>query len=512
MTRRARPLLGAAASALILALVGRVEAPWHWLTLVALAPWLWSLAGASLRAALGSAALLAAGFTAGAFFFVAPALAAYSGAPLWAAWLITLLLGPLVLQPQLLAAAAARVLTARRGPVFAAAATALAYLGAEWALPKLFCDTLGYALYPSAALRQGAELASGAGLTLLCLAVSECAVLGLQGSRAATGLAVALVAAATGLGALRLRAVERETRAAPSFTAGVVQANITAYDKLAAEQGTFETVRQILDAHTALSRSLAAQGPLDLLVWPETVYPTTFGAPKSEEGAEFDRQIAAAALQSPLVFGAFEESAAGEHNAAFFLERGGRLAGDPYRKSRLFPLTEHLPAWLDFPALRRALPWAGHWQPGPGPRALPVLLRDGTSIRVAPLICYEALDAGYVARAARSAQVLLTLSNDGWWPGERGPRLHLILAAFRSVETRLAQIRATNSGISALVLPSGELVSATDFGARAALRLPVPRLSRSSALARGDWLGPLALAGCALLLVLAQRKPRAASA
>ena len=330
-------------------------------------------------------------------------------------------------------------------------------------------------------------------------------MLGLRGRRAALGLAVGLVAAATGLGALRLRSVEAQTRAASGFTAGVVQANITAYDKLAAEQGTFETVRQILDAHVALTRSLTTPGPLDLLVWPETVYPTTFGAPRSEEGAEFDRQIAAVAQESPLVFGAFEESAAGEHNAAFFLERGG-LAWDAYRKTRLFPLTEHLPSWLDLPALRRALPWAGHWQPGPGPRALPVRLRDGTVLQVAPLICYEALDAGYVAQAARKAQVLLTLSNDGWWPGERGPRLHLILAAFRSVETRLPQIRATNSGISALVLPSGELIAATEFGTRAGLRLRVPRMARSSPLARGDWLGPLALIGCALLLALARRR------
>lgn len=507
MTQRARPFVGAAASAILLALVGRVEAPWHLLTFVALAPWLWALSGASLQAALASAALLAAGFTAGAFFFVAPALAAYSGAPLWAAWIVTVALGPLVLQPQFLAAAAARVLTARRGPVFAAGATALAYLGAEWALPKLFCDTLGYALYPSAALRQGAEIASGPGLTLLCLAVTECVVLGLRGRRAALGYAAALVAAATGLGALRLRGIEAQTRAAPVFTAGLVQANITAYDKLAAEQGTYEAVRQILDTHLALSQSLTAQGPLDLLIWPETVYPTTFGAPKSEEGADFDRQIAAVTLQSPLVFGAFEESAAGEHNAAFFLERTDRgLTWDTYRKTRLFPLTEHVPAWLDSPALRRALPWAGHWQPGPGPRVLPVRLRDGTALEIAPLICYEALDAGYVAKAARKAQVLLTLSNDAWWPGERGPRLHLILAAFRSIETRLPQIRATNSGISALVLPSGALVSATAFGTRAALRLAVPKVDHASAL-RGDWLGPLALIGCALLLAIALRMP-----
>jgi apolipoprotein N-acyltransferase len=499
----ARPLAGAAASAALLSVAGRVQAPWHWLMLVALSPWLFSLEGAGYAQAVGSGVLLAVGFTAGAFYPVAGALSAYSGAPGWAAWAVLLLLGPLFLQPQFLVAAAARVFS--RGRFLAI--TALAYAGAEWALPKLFSDTIGYALYPSAALRQWAEIAGGRGLTLLCFAVSECVVLAARGRTRALAVAFALVALALGLGELRLRQIEAKTRAAPVFAAGVVQADITAYDKLAAEQGTFETVRQILDAHDSLSRGLLAQGPLDLLVWPETVYPTTFGSPKSVEGAEFDRQISALAAQVPLVFGAFQESAAGEHNAAFFLERSGRW--DAYRKTLLFPLTEHVPGWLDWPPLRSALPWTGHWQPGPGPRVMPVRLRDGSAIGVAPLICYEALDAGYVARAARAgAEVLLTLSNDAWWPGERMPRLHLVLAAFRSVETRLPQIRATNSGISALVLPSGALVSATQFGTRAALRLEVPRVGRpwTPAAAFGDWLGPAALIGCATLLFAARRR------
>jgi apolipoprotein N-acyltransferase len=134
----------------------------------------------------------------------------------------------------------------------------------------------------------------------------------------------------------------------------VVQANITAYDKLAAEQGAYETVRQILDTHESLSKE---RGSVALLVWPETVYPTTYGKPKSDEGAQFDREIAEIANRQPLVFGAFEESDKGEHNAAFFLQPGGSF--ETYRKSLLFPLTEYLPSWAE--AIRQ--PWMGHRQP-----------------------------------------------------------------------------------------------------------------------------------------------------
>lgn len=507
-----RACWGAALAAALLALVARVEAPWHLLAPVALAPWLVGLEGARPRAALGSAALLAAAMTAFALPWLPAAAAAYARAPAPVAWLATVALSPLLVQPQFLAAAAARLLSRRlRMPRAAvAAATALAYVGAEWALPKLFDDTLGVALHPSPALRQLAELGGVRGLTLLCLATSECAAAAFALRRLAPAAAGALALGGAALaGQLRLASVEAQLRAAPTFPAGLVQAAIGAYDKLAAEEGTYEAVRRILDAHFALSAELLQRGPLDLLVWPETVYPTTFGAPKSSDGAAFDAAIARLPSETsvPLVFGAFQGDAAGEHNAAFFLDRRGVAA---YQKALLFPLTERVPAWLEAPWLRAALPWAGRWEPGPGPRAVDVQLRDGSAVRFAPLICYEAVHAGYAAAAARlGADALLTLSNDAWFPGPEAPRLHLLAAAFRSVELRLPQLRATNSGMSALILPTGELVSATAFGARAAVRVEVPRVGHpwTPVRAFGDWLGPAALAALALLLGGAAARP-----
>ena len=529
-----RAALGAAASAALLGLAARVEAPFHWLSFIAFAPWLISVDRAPARARLGSAVLLAVLFTAAAFGWLPGTISAYSGASGPVAWAVTLVLAPLVLQPQIVAAAAARGLASRwttqsRYPRFTTgAAFALGYVGAEWLLPKLFSDTLGYSFHSSAVLRQAADLAGGRGLTLACVVVSECAaavvLVAIRREPAGNGWtnrwraaappalgAAVVIGALLSYGALRLRQIEARTAAAPRFTAGVVQANIARYDKLAAERGTFDAVKQILDAHLALSKELLEEGPPpDLLVWPETVYPTTFGAPKSQEGAAFDAQIAALVARAgvPLIFGAFEQGDRGEHNAAFFLSKGERGVGyDAYRKSQLFPLTESVPAWLDGPRFRSWFPWAGHWQAGPGAQAVSITVANGTAVSFAPLICYEAVYPAYVAEAARAgAQVLLTISNDTWFPDVRGPRLHLISAAFRSLETRLPQIRATNSGISALILPSGEIVSPTGFDARAALRLAVPRLGASGTLFTrwGDWLGGVSLGLAALLLASAK--------
>ena len=246
--------------------------------------------------------------------------------------------------------------------------------------------------------------------------------------------------------------------------------------------------------------------PLDLLVWPETVYPTTFGAPKSPDGAAYDRTLGAfvGLVGVPLVFGAYDADGGEEYNAAVLLEPDGpeRVRFATYRKAALFPLTERVPAWLDGPRLRAALPWLGTWKPGGGPRSLPLEL-GGRAVRVAPLICYDALVPRLVHEAVREgAELIVTLSNDAWFAYGDGPRLHLAMAAFRSLETRRAQLRATPTGISAAISPTGEITAQLGVHAREALVATVPLLaSPPGPFARtGDWLGPgAALASLALL-------------
>ena len=107
------------------------------------------------------------------------------------------------------------------------------------------------------------------------------------------------------------------------------------------------------------------------------------------------------------------------NSAAVVAPRRGLLGH--YRKTRPFPLTEAVPAWLDGPWLRRALPWTGHWRAGDGARVFPLLLADGREVPVQPLICLDALDTRLSLEAVRQgAQALLTLSNDSWFDAD-GP-------------------------------------------------------------------------------------------
>jgi apolipoprotein N-acyltransferase len=124
---------------------------------------------------------------------------------------------------------------------------------------------------------------------------------------------------------------------------------------------------------------------------------------------------------------------------------------------------------------------------------------------VAPLICYDATVPWLARDAARDgAELIVTLSNDSWFARGGGPRLHFAVSGFRSLETRRAQIRVTNTGISAGILPSGELVALAGVHERTALvaTLPVFRARTTLAVAWGDWLGPLSAGLAVLGLVL----------
>jgi apolipoprotein N-acyltransferase len=120
-----------------------------------------------------------------------------------------------------------------------------------------------------------------------------------------------------------------------------------------------------------------------------------------------------------------------------------------------------------------------------------------------------------LAAVRDGAELLVGLSNDSWFADGNGPRLHLVVAAFRSIETRRAQVRATNTGISATIDATGELVETLGVHVRGTLAARV-RLERAHTLmvALGDWFPPTALAGAVLLFFLSgggrpARKPPA---
>ncbi|HLL52060.1 MAG TPA: apolipoprotein N-acyltransferase [Myxococcaceae bacterium] len=528
LRRWGTPLLAACASAALLSLCARFEARWAWLLWISLVPWLLALGRAeSWRSALWAGVALGASFTVSIVGWFPSVLEGYSGAPRVLCWIGFVLLAPL-LQVQFITFALVLWHARRRGmgPVRTAFLGAFVYVATEYLFPKMFPDTLGYALADSSWLRQGADVAGVQGLTFVAVLANLCAAAVAKTLLAQRGrpsrlllrplaAMAALVLGTAGYGYARIQQVKARAARGPEIVVGVVQANITKYDRLAQESSTYDVVRTVLDTHYAMSDALIRDARADLLVWPETVYPTTFGAAKSEDGSDLDAEIRGYVTERavPLIFGAYDTDGQSDYNAAVFLRPGeSGSAHSSYRKTYLFPFTEWMPGPLDNAWVRQFLPWAGTWKRGPGPRAMPFQLRDGRPLMVAPIICYESIFPNHAAEEVRGgAELIITLSNDSWFEGTPAPRQHLWAAAFRSIETRTPQVRATNSGYSALIDATGEILAQTEFDKQVGLPMTVRRPERLTTLMVlwGDWLGPTALLGGLALLVVPVRRRKA---
>lgn len=509
--RRVAGLLAATvASAVLCGVYARGGAGWA-AGFVALAPWLIALDGArSTGGAVLCAWAMSVLYTAAVFPWFGGAVGRYTGLGHAAGMALLLVAAPLF-QPQFLALALARRLFRRHhGPAVAALAGVAAWAATERLMPRLLDDTMAYGLHVQPLLAQAADLVGAAGLTVLLLLCGEALAAawrlragGVAASARALAAATAVPLVLAGYG---LWTASQAAGAADGelLRVGLVQSNIVDYERLRQERGSGAVVREVLDVHYAMTYDAVERQGAQAVLWSETVYPTTFGQPRSEAGAELDREIQEIvnAAGVPFVFGAYERDAAGEYNAAVFLAPDSGVVGR-YRKTRLFPLTEHVPAWLEGPLLRRWLPWAGTWQPGDGARVLPLRLADGREVPVLPLVCLDAMDAGLVAAGARlGAQAILAMSNDSWFSDDAlGARLHLAAAAMRSIETRLPQFRVTPSGYSAVIDARGEVRAASHWGERMLVvgSLPVGEPRRTLAVAWGDWVGLVAAAGLALL-------------
>jgi apolipoprotein N-acyltransferase len=233
----------------------------------------------------------------------------------------------------------------------------------------------------------------------------------------------------------------------------------------------------------------------DLVVWPENALQTpvddpTYGPPLRKFAEGLDR---------PLLLGVPRSEAFGEqlrhYNSAAWLEKGS--APRFYDKRRLLPFSESDPTG----ALRRSESRgdldAGRFSPGTGP-GLFRLAEETLGV----LICFEALYPEMTRELARAgADVLVVLSNDGWYRGRGGAEQHLAQVVFRAIETGLPVVRATTTGISTLVSPRGAVMARLGEDEQGVLLAPVP--ARRAAPTLYTRIGDAFALGCAAALGLA---------
>ncbi|HKR23899.1 MAG TPA: apolipoprotein N-acyltransferase [Allosphingosinicella sp.] len=192
-------------------------------------------------------------------------------------------------------------------------------------------------------------------------------------------------------------------------------------------------------------------------------------------------------------------------NSVYALTPDARLPAR-YDKAHLVPYGEYLPMRpvLSAIGLSRLAPGDLDFQPGPGPRTLDL----GRFGRAGVQVCYEIIFSGQVVDRANRPDFIFNPSNDAWF-GAWGPPQHLAQARLRAIEEGLPVVRATPTGISAVIDAQGRLRASLPLGGAGAIDARLPAAAPPTPFARFG--NPLAFAFALLLVagaVAARRKAR----
>ena len=224
----------------------------------------------------------------------------------------------------------------------------------------------------------------------------------------------------------------------------LVQGNIPQEEKWAPEQFS-ATIEQYLEL------TLRQGGGSDIIVWPETAIPAFYHQISESLLPYIEEEISGISASLLTGIPVLDMSSWDYYNAVMSLD-GERAF---YHKRHLVPFGEYLPLRgligdsLDALAVPNAdFSAGGDDQP---------LLRLG-GYPVGSSICYEIIFGAGVIHSLPEAAYLVNVSNDAWFGRSLAPHQHLEMARMRALETGRYLLRATNTGISAVIGPDGRII------------------------------------------------------
>ncbi len=484
------------------------EINWTPLIVIAYVPYFWLLNHCEgVKETVWYTWLHSAVMTLGGFFWIAHTAMEFGGLPWFAAYPILLLYAAVGSINLAVTGGIVALLRKRLSMQWQALWVAAVFVAIEAFFPKLFYWYAGNAIYQVIPFIQIADLGGAILLTTQILwvnyavfAVLEHFILPrLQAFKNlprhfAPREAVVTIALGCGIvlfsfvyGKIRLQQVEEHISQAAKKNIGVVQGNLGNLERLLAQFGHRETLQKAVEIHRDLTLDLHRQQtqPLDLVLWPEGTYPYPFPdkRPEHQALAELTREINAA-----LVTGGHATQREPEYryfNSMALIAPGQDTASAIYKKHILLAFGEYMPLANIFPSLKELIPAISDFGAGPGPETMRY-----REFKIAAIICYEALDPHYLREyALQGANIILNSTNDSWYGPWQEQEQHLALAQLRSVETRLVQVRATNTGISAVIMPNGEITNRAEKGIPTYFATQVPLMEMPSTFyARyGDW-------------------------
>jgi len=298
----------------------------------------------------------------------------------------------------------------------------------------------------------------------------------------------------------------------------------------------------VAELERLIRAAVAEKTTPDLILWPETAYP--YGYPSIEPGlgmARLDQLVKEIHPDSigadwslkrdrvteyfdyvmkttrvPMIVGStiyeFKNSGYSKFNAALLFQPG--LPVQIYHKLHLVPFGEYVPLLETFPWLIRLTPYRGTRLHFLDHGAKPAWFELGP-YRLATAICFEdtlpQLVRQFFAESPDGKQpdLLVNISNDGWFKTTSEHEMHLAVSVFRCIENRVPMARAVNTGVSAMIDGNGRVVASLEKLKAQVLTATTPLDDRVSLYSQwGDWLGQFCLASTIGLLLLGTFSPR----
>ena len=493
----------------IVAAAGFAPLGWWPVTLVALAAWMWLVHEAgTLRRVLARGWGFGVAYLSVGNAWIQHAFTFQDALPQWLGYFAVVLLAAYLAVYPMLAAALAWRLASPRAAGDAATPPGIAFVlvfGAAWMVTEWLRGVLftGYPWNPIAAIWLPAlgvaQLAQWVGtyaLGGLTIVAAGTLLTALHRRWVPLAVSVAVIAVATLTGVTTPGAARTDLRAV------AVQPNLGEEER--------PTGRYAENNLAALERTMPrphSAGPARLVVWPEGAIrfflEDGYPADTYFRGTAYDVRRRIGRLLGPrdvvmtggsaLLFDR-DGNLTAATNSVFAVDAAGALRGR-YDKAHLVPFGEYLPArsLLSRIGLQRLVPGDIDFRPGPGPRALEL---PGIG-RIGVQICYEIIFSGEVVDRAHRPDLLFNPSNDSWY-GDQGPEEHLAMTRLRAIEEGLPILRATPTGISAVIDANGVLVGAIGLHRAGAIDVAMPVAHPPTLFARaGNWMVPI----CAVILL-----------
>ena len=326
-------------------------------------------------------------------------------------------------------------------------------MGGEWIRGHLFggfpWGLLGYSQYLSLPVIQVAELGGVYGVSLVIVTVNAalagCLVLPRRAALGGVALAGVLLSGTVAFGDWRLSV----PLPSGETTVAIMQPSIE--QPLKFEPGHAATTLAI---YLSLTQRAGADRP-DLIVWPETALP--HGAPARPE---LLRTLvdASGSVGAPLLVGSIDVDGSTPpklRNTAFLLTERGIVGR--YDKIQLVPFGEYVPLSGLIGFVRGWAEFIAELEPGSSASVF-----SGPPAPFGVVICYEGIFPELVREFVKGgARLIVNMTNDAWFGRTSGPWQHLAMYPFRAVEHRVTVVRAANTGVSAFIAPTGQIMGRT---------------------------------------------------